>query len=132
MPETPKFKVARMEKSQLDGKITKIDIISLLRQFHPMNTQDTYTQKDFKEAMIKMVANVDIVACACAYSPTGGILEFIPGAIAQAKNKIIEVRPDNRLHHPDRAAKRIEKLKARGWHPLRKQKEIVPDLEIGF
>lgn len=135
LPEAPEFGVIRMEKSQPNGKITKIDIISLFRAFHPKNTGETYTQKNFKEAMVKMVANVDIVACACAYSPTGGILEFIPGAIAQAKNKIIEVRPDNRLHNPDRAAKRIEKLKARGWKTMeipKKQNDIEPDPEIGF
>jgi hypothetical protein len=131
------FVSLRMEKPGARGKTSKVDVISLPRHMSEKILQGgdlEMMKKAYKLAMAEMIGNVDIVACAVGYSAGGGLLEFLPNAVSQAKAKVIEVRKDNLMHHPDRAKERIEKLTSRGWtlKPKPPTRKIEPDVDMGF
>lgn len=92
------------------GKIGQVDVdfVSVPIYVHAKETP--------KQAVMWAVQQVDLVCCGLLYSyPRNTIVELVPGAYADAKNRVLRVAENAGMYSEERTGERVKKLIKRGW-----------------
>lgn len=117
---SPNWVAAEISTSKKNAysKMSPISEISEFRTHNKRTAQLVVTNGEIKDpakAALSIVRRVDIVCCGLAMTRGGKIIEVIPEAFENAKNRVLKLSRIDHTIDMESLVRRIKKLEDRGW-----------------